>query len=42
MVLKYRLYNSGIFLYEGSCSHSEFELIKNKFNFGAYFIEVLN
>lgn len=40
-MIKYRLYNSEIFLFEGFCSESEFILIKEKYNFGKYKIEIM-
>lgn len=40
-MVKYRLYNNGLFLYEGNCSEMNFENIKRKYNFGSYKINIL-
>lgn len=40
-MVKYRLYNNGLFLYEGNCSEVNFKNIKRKYDFGNYKIAIL-
>lgn len=40
-MIKYRLYNNSIFLYEGFCDKVRFEVLKKRYNFGNYKIDVI-
>lgn len=41
-MIRYRLFNSNILLYEGYCNLEKFEEIKKRYNFGSYNIKIMN
>ena len=40
-MIKYRLYNGFLLLYEGLCSEDRFTEIKDKYSFGEYRLELI-
>lgn len=41
-MIRYRLFNGDIFIYEGYCNLEKFNDIKKRYSFGSYYIKVIS